>query len=289
MRAIFMILFLAFGLFGYEIDHENPGKFYKFDGVADGAKFEIYLSYFENEFENFKPSENFQIPPKISGHAFFNGAKFDFDKGKMEQNGTKISALCVQSEWLNLDVKAQGEELAGKIIIKNKAYKAALKQAANYEILALGVQLVQDGKRFDAIVSDYFSAKFSKKYKNELKSQLDTLKQTWLAKDADSASVSQNLEPFYQNDKIKNLCLTKNKTLKICDLISQKTQKKIKLNQIFKDLNDENLKQIFAKFDVKTDIIFTLSPIGLTFYDEGEKSVPLDAIKPFLSENFGLF
>ena len=70
---------------------------------------------------------------------------------------------------------------------------------------------------------------------------------------------------------------------------AKNAKKKIKLNQIFKDLNDENLKQLFAKFDAETDIIFTLSPAGLTFYDEGEKSVPLDAIKPFLSENFGLF
>lgn len=68
------------------------------------------------------------------------------------------------------------EELTGKIVIKNKAYKATLKETANYEILALGVQLVQNGKRFNAISSNFFSSKFAKKYNNELKSQLDTLK-----------------------------------------------------------------------------------------------------------------
>ena len=91
MRAFFGILFIAASLLGYEINHENWAKFYKFSGDANGVKFEVYLNYFKDEFENFKQTKSFKVPPKISGHIFFDGAKYDYEKGSLEQNGSEIS------------------------------------------------------------------------------------------------------------------------------------------------------------------------------------------------------
>ena len=51
MRAFFGILFIAASLFGYEINHENWAKFYKFSGDANGVKFEVYMNYFKDEFQ----------------------------------------------------------------------------------------------------------------------------------------------------------------------------------------------------------------------------------------------
>ncbi|MBS6287373.1 MAG: hypothetical protein KH433_08330 [Campylobacter concisus] len=84
MRAFFGILFIAASLFGYEINHENWAKFYKFSGDANGVKFEVYMNYFKDEFENFKQTKSFKVPPKISGHIFFDGAKYDYEKGSFE-------------------------------------------------------------------------------------------------------------------------------------------------------------------------------------------------------------
>ena len=41
MRAFFGILFIAASLFGYEINHENWAKFYKFSGDANGVNLKI--------------------------------------------------------------------------------------------------------------------------------------------------------------------------------------------------------------------------------------------------------
>jgi len=61
MRAFFGILFIAASLFGYEINHENWAKFYKFSGDANGVKFEVYMNYFKDEFENFKQTKSFKV------------------------------------------------------------------------------------------------------------------------------------------------------------------------------------------------------------------------------------
>ena len=81
MRAA-IALFLACVLaLGYEIRHENEGKIYKFAGEADGGKFELYISELEAEFENFS-DKGVVLPPKFQGHAFFEGARYDFKIGR---------------------------------------------------------------------------------------------------------------------------------------------------------------------------------------------------------------
>ena len=103
MRAV-AALFLACVLaLGYEIRHENEGKIYKFAGEADGSKFELYISELETEFENFS-DKGVVLPPKFQGHAFFEGARYDFTKGGIEKSGAAITAVSVVTEWLNLSV-----------------------------------------------------------------------------------------------------------------------------------------------------------------------------------------
>lgn len=141
MRAA-IALFLACVLaLGYEIRHENEGKIYKFAGEADGSKFELYISELEAEFENFS-DKGVVLPPKFQGHAFFEGARYDFSKGSIEKSGADITAVNAVTEWLNLSVKADNGELTGKLAIKGKARKAVLKQVASYDFAALGLQEV---------------------------------------------------------------------------------------------------------------------------------------------------
>ena len=117
MRAV-AALFLACVLaLGYEIKHENEGKIYKFAGEADGSKFELYISELEAEFENFS-DKGVVLPPKFQGHAFFEGARYDFTKGGIEKSGAAITAVSAVTEWLNLSVKADNGELTGKLAIK---------------------------------------------------------------------------------------------------------------------------------------------------------------------------
>ena len=65
-----------------------------------------------------------------------------------------------------------------------------------------------------------------------------------------------------------------------------KTNKKLKLKQIFKDINDPHLKAILATAGVSEN--FVLSPLGLTFLNEEQISVPLDELRPYFSEDIGL-
>ena len=175
MRAFFGILFIAASLFGYEINHENWAKFYKFSGDANGVKFEVYMNYFKDEFENFKQTKSFKVPPKISGHIFFDGTKYDYEKGSFEQNGSEISSLNAVSDKINLDVKNENGELKGKIIVKNKAYNATVKEEKEYEILNIGIQMTEaNGTRYEAITNDIFSKELAKKHKNKLLSLLMT-------------------------------------------------------------------------------------------------------------------
>ena len=101
MRAFIGIFILIVSLFGYEINHENWAKFYKFIGEANGIKFEVYMNYFKDEFENFKQSKSFKVPAKISGHIFFDGTKYDYEKGNLEQNSSEISSLNAVSDKIN--------------------------------------------------------------------------------------------------------------------------------------------------------------------------------------------
>ena len=249
MRAFFGILFIAASLFGYEINHENWAKFYKFSGDANGVKFEVYMNYFKDEFENFKQTKSFKVPAKISGHIFFDGAKYDYEKGSFEQNGSEISSLNAVSDKINLDVKNENGELKGKIIVKNKAYNATVKEEKEYEILNIGIQMTEsNGTRYEAITNDIF------------------------AKD-------------YINDKIKSVCTYKNEKTN-CEVISLETNKKLKLKQIFKDINGSHLKAILANAGVSDN--FVLSPLGLTFLNEEQISVPLEELRPYFSDEVGL-
>ena len=166
MRAFFGILFIAASLFGYEINHENWAKFYKFTGNANGVKFEVYVNYFKDEFENFKQTKSFKVPPKISGHIFFDGAKYDYEKGSLEQNGSEISSLNAVSDKINLEVKNENGELKGKIVVKNKAHNATLRVANEYESLNIGIQMTEaNGTRYEAIISDIFAKDSAKNTK----------------------------------------------------------------------------------------------------------------------------
>ena len=81
MKKFFGLMLVLSLCFSYDIKHENLGKIYKINGDSDGEKFELYLNYFDVEFQNFKEENELIVPPKISGHLFFKGEKFDFDKG----------------------------------------------------------------------------------------------------------------------------------------------------------------------------------------------------------------
>ena len=284
MRAFFGILFIAASLFGYEINHENWAKFYKFSGDANGVKFEVYMNYFKDEFENFKQTKSFKVPPKISGHIFFDGAKYDYEKGSLEQNGTLISSLNAVSDKINLEVKNENGELKGKIIVKNKAHNATLRVANEYESLNIGIQMTEaNGTRYEAIISDIFSKELAKKHKNKLLSLLYDLKSERKKWPNNQYESLENI--YYINDKIKSVCTYKNAKTN-CEVISLATNKKLKLKQIFKDMNNEHLKAVLATAGVSDN--FVLSPLGLTFLNEEQISVPLEELRPYFSDEVGL-
>ncbi len=293
MRAA-IALFLACVLaLGYEIKHENEGKIYKFAGEADGGKFELYISELEAEFENFS-DKGVVLPPKFQGHAFFEGARYDFTKGGIEKSGADITAVNAVTEWLNLSVKADNGKLTGKLAIKGKARKAVLKQVASYDFAALGLQEVgRDGTRFEAVASDFYAPKFAQNNKKSLAAKLANFKTAWL-KDSSSnaANALNNLE--YQNGKIRSVCEL-GASRKICKTIWLKNLKKINLSDVFKDLNDANLTAIFTKVKITPSENFTLSPSGITFFGgaaggkNSEISLQFEPIKEHLKQNFGLF
>ena len=284
MRAFFGILSIAASLFGYEINHENWAKFYKFSGDANGVKFEVYMNYFKDEFENFKQTKSFKVPPKISGHIFFDGTKYDYEKGSFEQNGSEISSLNAVSDKINLEVKNENGELKGKIVVKNKAYNATLRVANEYESLNIGIQMTEaNGTRYEAIISDIFSKELAKKHKNKLLSLLYDLKSERKKWPNNQYESLENI--YYINDKIKSVCAYKNAKTN-CEVISLATNKKLKLKQIFKDMNNEHLKAVLATAGVSDN--FVLSPLGLTFLNEEQISVPLEELRPYFSDEVGL-
>lgn len=290
MKIILIFLNAVLISFGYEINHENMGKFYKFQGDADGAKFELYLNFFDVEFENFKDSKHLIIPTKIYGHIFFNGSKYDFNKGSVDQNSTNINAINALSDWLNLDVKLEEDgKLKGKLAIKGKAHRAEISQDLSYEILALGVQIVDaNGTKFEAIASEFFSADLNKKFKKSLEKKIKILKDKNIQNtEFNIANELVNLE--FQNNKIKTICTTFSKSKKSCIVELLKGLKQIGLDDVFVNMEDENLKAIFSKKEIIPSENFSLTPIGITFYNENEKTIDLEEIKPYLKQNFGLF
>lgn len=293
MRAA-IALFLACVLaLGYEIKHENEGKIYKFAGEADGSKFELYISELEAEFENFS-DKGAILPPKFQGHAFFEGARYDFTKGGIEKSGAAITAVSAVTEWLNLSVKADNGELTGKLAIKGKARKAVIKQVASYDFTALGLQEIgRDGMRFEAVASDFYAPKFAQNNKKSLAAKLENFKSVWLKEhSSNAANALNNLE--YQNGKIRSVCEL-GASRKICKTVWLKNLKKINLSDVFKDLNDANLTALFAKEKIIPSENFTLSPSGITFFGgatggkNNEISLQLEPIKEHLKQNFGLF
>ena len=292
MRAVAAIFLACVLALGYEIRHENEGKIYKFAGEADGSKFELYISELDTEFENFS-DKGVVLPPKFQGHAFFEGARYDFSKGSIERSGADITAVNAVTEWLNLSVKADNGELTGKLAIRGKARKAVIKQVASYDFTALGLQDIgRDGARFEVVASDFYSPKFAQNNKKSLAAKLENFKSAWLKDPSNSAaSALNNLE--YQNGKIRSVCELGGG--KICKTVWLKNLKKINLSDVFKDLNDANLTAIFAKEKITPSENFTLSPSGITFFDgttggkNSEISLPLEPIKENLKQNFGLF
>lgn len=293
MRAVVAIFLACVLALGYEIKHENEGKIYKFAGEADGSKFELYINELEAEFENFS-DKGAILPPKFQGHAFFEGARYDFSKGSIDKSGADITAVNAVSEWLNLSIKTDNGELTGKLAIRGKARKAVLKQVASYDFTALGLQEIgRDGARFEAVASDFYSPKFAQNNKKSLAAKLENFKSAWLKDPSNSAaSALNNLE--YQNSKIRSVCEL-GAGGKICKTVWLKNLKKINFGDVFKDLNDANLTAIFAKEKITPSENFTLSPSGITFFDgavgskNSEVSLPLEPIKENLKQNFGLF
>ena len=224
MRAAIARFLACVLALGYEIRHENEGKIYKFAGEADGGKFELYISELEAEFENFS-DKGAILPPKFQGHAFFEGARYDFSKGSIEKSGAAITAVNAVTEWLNLS-----GELTGKLAIKGKARKAVLKQVASYDFAALGLQEIgRDTARFEAVASDFYAPKFAQNSKKSLAAKLANFKTLWL-KDPSSnaANALNNLE--YQNGKIRSICEL-GAGGKICKTVWLKNLKKINLSQ----------------------------------------------------------
>ena len=293
MRAVAAIFLACVLALGYEIRHENEGKIYKFAGEADGSKFELYISELEAEFENFS-DKGFVLPPKFQGHAFFEGARYDFSKGSIERSGADITAVNAVTEWLNLSVKADNGELTGNLAIRGKARKVVLKQVASYDFVALGLQEIGgDGARFEAVASNFYAPKFAQNNKKSLAAKLENFKSAWLKDPSNSATNAlNNLE--YQNSKIRSVCEL-GASGKVCKTVWLKNLKKINLSDVFNDLNDANLAAIFAKEKITPSENFTLSPSGITFYDgtasskNSEVSLPLEPIKEHLKQNFGLF
>ena len=234
------------------------------------------------------------MPPKFQGHAFFEGARYDFSKGSIEKSGADITAVNAVTEWLNLSVKADNGELTGNLAIRGKARKAVLKQVASYDFAALGLQETrQDGARFEAVASDFYAPKFAQNNKKSLAAKLENFKSAWLKDPSKNiANALNNLE--YQSGKIRSVCEL-GEDGKICKTVWLKNLKKINLSDVFKDLNDANLTAIFAKEKIAPSENFTLSPSGITFFDgttgskNSEISLPLEPIKEHLKQNFGLF
>jgi len=293
MRAVLAIFLACVLALGYEIRHENEGKIYKFIGEADGSKFELYISELEAEFENFS-DKGTVLPPKFQGHAFFEGARYDFSKGGIEKSGADITAVNVVTEWLNLSVKADNGELTGKLAIRGKARKAVIKQVASYDFAALGLQEIgRDAARFEAVASDFYSPKFAQNNKKSLAVKLENFKSAWLKDPSNSAASALNsLE--YQNGKIRSVCEL-GASGKVCKTVWLKNLKKINLSDVFKDLNNANLTALFAKEKITPSENFTLSPSGITFFDgatggkNSEISLPFEPVKEHLKQNFGLF
>ena len=288
---VFLVFIFAFSLLlGYEIKHENWGEFYKFKGDADGVKFELYLNFFDVEFENFKESKNFVVPHKIYGHIFFNGSKYEFNKGKVDKNIAQITSINALSDWINLDVRLEEDgKFQGKLAVKGKAYKAEIEPMINYKILALGVQVIDaDGVKFQAVASDFFSSAFSSKFKRLLQEKIKNLKDK-NSNDASFKTANDLINLEFQNSEIKNVCSIYNSSKKICKATLLKGLKQLNLEDIFKNIDDENLRAIFSKKDITPNENFTLTSAGVSFYEDGEKSVELEEIKPFLKRNFGLF
>ena len=293
MRAVAAIFLACVLALGYEIRHENEGKIYKFAGEADGGKFELYISEFAAEFENFS-DKGAILPPKFQGHAFFEGARYDFTNGGIEKSGADITAVNAVTEWLNLSVKADNGELTGKLAIRGKARKAVIKQVASYDFAALGLQEIgRDETRLEAVASDFYSPKFAQNNKKSLAAKLANFKTAWLKDPSKNiANALNNLE--YQNGKIRSVCEL-GASGKICKTVWLKNLKKINLSDVFKDLNDANLAAIFAKEKITPSENFTLSPSGITFFDgmaggkNSEMSLPLELVKDNLKQNFGLF
>ena len=293
MRAVAAIFLACVLALGYEIRHENEGKIYKFAGEADGSKFELYISELEAEFENFS-DKGVVLPPKFQGHAFFEGARYDFSKGSIEKSGADITAVNVVTEWLNLSVKADNGELTGKLAIRGKARKAVIKLVASYDFAALGLQEIgRDAARFEAVASDFYSPKFAQNNKKSLAVKLENFKSAWLKDPSNSAASALNsLE--YQNGKIRSVCEL-GASGKVCKTVWLKNLKKINLSDVFKDLNNANLTALFAKEKITPSENFTLSPSGITFFDgttggkSGKISLSLELIKEHLKQNFGLF
>lgn len=291
MRVILTFFVAVLLSFGYEINHENWGKFYKFTGTADEEKFELYLNSFDNEFENFKGEKGFELPTKIYGHVFFKGEKFEFSKGKIEKIDSNITALNALSDWLNLDVKLDEEgKLSGKLAIKGKAHKAGITKELGYEILSLGLQVIKTGDmKFEAIVSDFFSADFVTKNKNNLKEKLENFKQEF--KDSEQNLFKNDILTLeFSNEIFKTTCRNLGKEGKICSSKFLKTGKDISPEDLFINLDDENLKALFESKDIKISENFVLTPAGISFQSkDAEKSILLEEIKPFMKDSFGLF
>ena len=293
MRAVAAIFLACVLALGYEIRHENEGKIYKFAGEADGSKFELYISELEAEFENFS-DKGVVLPPKFRGHAFFEGARYDFSKGSIEKSGAAITAVNAVTEWLNLSVKADSGELTGKLAIRGKARKVVIKQVASYDFTALGLQEIgRDGARCEAVASDFYAPKFAQNNKKSLAAKLANFKSVWLKDSSNNAANAlNNLE--YQNGKIRSVCEL-GASRKICKTVWLKNLKKINLSDVFKDLNDANLTAIFTKVKITPSENFTLSPSGITFFGgtaggkSSEISLSLELRKEHLKQNFGLF
>ena len=234
------------------------------------------------------------MPPKFQGHAFFEGARYDFSKGSIDKSGADIMAVNAVTEWLNLSVKADNGELTGKLAIRGKARKAAIKQVASYDFAALGLQEIgRDAARFEAVASDFYSPKFAQNNKKSLAAKLENFKSAWLKDPSkNAANALNNLE--YQNGKIRSICEL-GASGKICKTVWLKNLKKVNLSDVFKDPNDANLTALFAKEKITPSENFTLSPSGITFHDgtaggkNNEISLPLEPIKEHLKQNFGLF
>ena len=291
MKNFFGLMLVLSLCFSYDIKHENLGKIYKINGDSDGEKFELYLNYFDVEFQNFKEENELIVPPKISGHLFFKGEKFDFDKGELEQNSTNITSLYVNSSWLNFDVKAdKNGKLIGKLAIKGKAMKASAKIELEYENLVLALQILKANNiKYQAVISNFFASKFHSKFKNSLENELENLRLVWLKTPVKNTTNNKIMQLIYQNDIFKSICQISNKTHKNCSVILLKNNKPLTLNKIFQSSDNKNMEAVFNKFKVIPSENFALTPAGICFFDNDKICIGLNEIKPFFKFDFGLW